>query len=63
MASNNKYVKIEQPNNEISIGILQPKPRKIRKKIIFINENGYKIKACVSNYHTSGTDSDSDSEP
>lgn len=57
MAGYHKYVKVEHPNEEISIGILQPKPRKIRKKLIFINEDGYKIKAKITNYHTSDTDS------
>ena len=52
-----KYVKVEHPDKEICVGVLQPKPRKIRKKLIFINEDGYKIKALVTNYHTSDKDS------
>ena len=54
-------VQVINPNNDTCIGVPCIQPKKFKKKLILVGNNGLKIKATVSNYYNSDSDSASDS--
>lgn len=56
-------VQVINPNGSICLGVEIIPPKKFKKKIIIVGEDGLKIRATIASYHTSDTESDfSDNE-